>query len=318
MDQSAIFVSHSSKDKAFCDLLISTLGDAGFDAWAHEHDTSASESIAERIGTEIGRRPTFVILLSPAALESYWVRKEWGIAMTPVASQPGDSGERSTGRKIIPVTVQPLIDEAFTGPWQFVKPIPRIEGQNYQPLSTWDAIGQVLARLDVSADALLTRGKDLNRTSHFHQAIPLLRLVTMLRPSDYSGWISLAWAELEAGEDYPHALASSERAAILRPDKAEAWNAKGWALNRLRLHAAALVAAEQALRFEEGQAYIWGTKASALQGLGRLEEALEASERATVVGSSWKWGWHEKARILRALGRIEEAEIAEQRYHELT
>lgn len=300
MSPSAIFISHSSKDKEYCDVLIEALSDAGFDAWAHEHDSDTSQAIPELVGAQFDRRPIFVILLSPAALASRWVQREWDMALS------------RADHDLILVTVAPLSAEAFQGRWRIAEPMRRIEAVNYQPLPQWEAITLVLERLGTNPDMLFEQAEERIHNNDFKAAIPLLRTVTKARPADSWAWDHLAYAQAEARQP-AESLASSERALLLHPDRADVWNTKGWVLNMLHLHAAALVAAERAIVLDSSRAYIWNTQSEALQGLGRLEEALVASERATSLNATWKWGWVQKAEILRELGRPEDAETAERR-----
>lgn len=303
MQSSGIFISHSSRDNGFCDVLVQALSDAGFDAWAHEHDSDTREAVPELVGAQFDRRPIFVILLSPAALASRWVQREWDMALSRASEN------------LILVTVAPLSANAFQGRWRIAEPMRRIEAESYQPLPQWQAITLVLQRLGSSLDTLREQGNERIRDNDFKGAIPPLRVVTEARPTDVGAWAHLAYAQAEARQP-AEALASSERALLLQPDRADVWNTKGWALNQLRLHAAALVASTRACELDNTQAYIWNTQSEALQGLGRLEEALVASERATSLDSTWKWGWMQKANVLRELGRPDDAEAAERQANE--
>lgn len=306
MPPSAIFISHSSKDRRFCDTLVEALSDAGFDAWAHEHDNDTREAVPELVGAQFDRRPIFVILLSPAALASRWVQREWDMALS------------RDSQDLILVTVAPLSAEAFQGRWRIAEPMRRIEAANYQPLPQWEAIALVLERLGTTPEKLLEQGDERIRNNDFNAAIPLLKAVTKAWPADVRAWEQLASAQIQAGQA-AESLASSERTLLLRPDTDDPWiwNTKGWALNRLRLHAAALVAAERATELDSGQAYIWSTYSEALRGLGRLEEALIVSERVTSLDPTWKWGWMQQADVLRDLGRPDDAETAERRAADL-
>lgn len=303
MLSSGIFISHSSKDKAFCEVLVQALSDAGFDAWAHEHDSDTREAIPELVGAQFDRRPIFMILLSPAALASRWVQREWDMALSRASEN------------LILVTVAPLSADAFQGRWRIAEPMRRIEAENYQPLPQWQAITLILERLGTTPALLREQGDEHIRNSDFEAAIPLLRTVAKARPADSRSWDLLAYAQMEVGQT-AESLASSERALLLRPDAAGVWNTKAWALNSLHLYAAALVAAERATELDSSSAFIWNSCSVALQGLRRLAEALVASERATSLNAAWKWGWIQKANVLRELGRPDDADAAERQANE--
>jgi hypothetical protein len=80
-----IFVSHSHQDNAFSVRLVEKLRAAlGGDAPAVWYDVSGGlhggDEWWRRIVDEITARPIFLMTLSPDAVDSYWVMREYGIA----------------------------------------------------------------------------------------------------------------------------------------------------------------------------------------------------------------------------------------------
>src|SRR5262249_58993409 len=73
--QLKVFVSHSAQDKLFCDALVAALRAAGADVWYDEHSLGAGVLRGE-IMRELAERPIFLVVLSPAAFASGWVRDE--------------------------------------------------------------------------------------------------------------------------------------------------------------------------------------------------------------------------------------------------
>lgn len=71
-----IFVSHSHQDNALSQRLVAALQQAGFMVWYDEQYTGPGH-LAPIIENELRQADTFVVILSPAALASNWVRSEW-------------------------------------------------------------------------------------------------------------------------------------------------------------------------------------------------------------------------------------------------
>lgn len=99
-----IFASHSSTDNVFGQQLTDDLRKMGYDTW---YDSSPGRDASglvggdpwwERIQLELTERPIFVVILSPAAMASAWVRDEVSMAWQQKNS--------SRGKVIIPVLFQ--------------------------------------------------------------------------------------------------------------------------------------------------------------------------------------------------------------------
>ncbi len=82
-----VFISHASKDKDFVDRLVSDLAAQGVPVWYDKLDVRLGDSIPGKINSGISEAKYFLIVLSPAAVESKWVREEMNAAlMRQVAS----------------------------------------------------------------------------------------------------------------------------------------------------------------------------------------------------------------------------------------
>src|SRR5262245_25582342 len=99
-----IFISHSSADNAFGQQLAEDLRKMGYDTW---YDSSPGRDASgliggdpwwERIQMELTGRPIFLVILSPSAMASRWVRDEVSIAWQQKNS--------ATGKVIIPILYQ--------------------------------------------------------------------------------------------------------------------------------------------------------------------------------------------------------------------
>src|SRR5579859_4719364 len=85
MKRQPIFVSHSHEDNSYCRELVAALRAADADVWYDEQNLGSGRRLLT-IERELRARPIFVVILSPAALASDWVRDESSWAYTRPAS----------------------------------------------------------------------------------------------------------------------------------------------------------------------------------------------------------------------------------------
>lgn len=76
MSQHTVFVSHAHVDNDLCDLYVAALREHGFDVWYDRTNLQSGHSLSHDIEHELQTRTAFIVLLSPAAVNSYWVRLE--------------------------------------------------------------------------------------------------------------------------------------------------------------------------------------------------------------------------------------------------
>lgn len=72
-----IFISHSSKDKKFVFQLGKDLRERGHEPWLDEWEIKVGECIPSKIDQAIGEADYVIIVLSPDAVNSGWVEREW-------------------------------------------------------------------------------------------------------------------------------------------------------------------------------------------------------------------------------------------------
>lgn len=72
-----VFISHSSKDKNFVRRLSSDLRAAGHDAWLDEWELRVGDCIVRAVGDALAHADFVVVVLSPNAVDSGWVEREW-------------------------------------------------------------------------------------------------------------------------------------------------------------------------------------------------------------------------------------------------
>ncbi len=109
-------LSHSHEDDTFCQAVVAGLRGAGADVWYDEHNMGSGQLI-DTIERELRARPVFVLVLSPAALRSQWVRDETTWAYLRYKRDPT--------RIMLPVLAETLRDEDDI--WMFLQNFKRIE-----------------------------------------------------------------------------------------------------------------------------------------------------------------------------------------------
>ncbi|MFI5388040.1 MAG: toll/interleukin-1 receptor domain-containing protein, partial [Fimbriimonadales bacterium] len=72
-----IFISHSSTDKAIARQLANDLRDLGHEPWLDEYAIRVGESIPDKIEKGLQDAEFVVVLLTPDAVRSGWVDREW-------------------------------------------------------------------------------------------------------------------------------------------------------------------------------------------------------------------------------------------------
>jgi hypothetical protein len=75
-----VFLSHTSADKQVARRLSLELAKAGVDVWLDEWAIKVGESISRKIDDALQECRYLILLLSPNAVSSNWVEKEWRAA----------------------------------------------------------------------------------------------------------------------------------------------------------------------------------------------------------------------------------------------
>ena len=71
-----VFLSHSSKDRRFARKLAAVLRQHGVPVWFSETDIRGAQQWHDEIGDALRRCDWFVLVLSPDAVSSMWVKRE--------------------------------------------------------------------------------------------------------------------------------------------------------------------------------------------------------------------------------------------------
>src|SRR5215469_4217059 len=76
MGQYTVFISHAHADNALCDRFVAALQASGLDVWYDRANMEGGRSLSVEIQKQLAERTAFVVLLSPASANSYWVQLE--------------------------------------------------------------------------------------------------------------------------------------------------------------------------------------------------------------------------------------------------
>src|SRR5262249_9846405 len=191
--QLKVFVSHSAQDKLFCDALVAALRAAGADVWYDEHSLGAGVLRGEMM-RELAKRPIFLVVLSPAAFASGWVRDacEWAYNLS----------KRESHRLLLPVVAAAYTPRDFNAVL-FLESLRRVEAPDHQPYPQAEAIARTLHLLTLtpageaptplapqpgeSAEDLLTRGEALHAQDKPVEALALFERAIQLAPNSFEG-----------------------------------------------------------------------------------------------------------------------------------
>lgn len=167
----------------------------------------------------------------------------------------------------------------------------------------------------------LSRGKALERTQQYHQAIATYDQGITHYPNDYRLWHErgLALAKLQ---QFEAAIASYDRAYQLRPSQRDLSHERGDALLQLKRYEEAIASFDIYLRYAPNVAHILADKGYALFQLQRYEEALQTLNQVLKVGHqdlvSIGYAHYYQIETLRHLGQLQAAlkssQIATQQY----
>ena len=76
-----IFISHSSADKKFARTLKDDLKENSFTTWVDEDELNFGDSLIDKLEAALGESSHFLIILSPASVNSEWVKFELAKAL---------------------------------------------------------------------------------------------------------------------------------------------------------------------------------------------------------------------------------------------
>jgi hypothetical protein len=92
-----VFLSHSTADASFVSGLAETLRRHGVPVWYSSTNIIGAQQWHDEIGTALRRCDWFLLVLSPASVQSMWVKRELHFALQ----------QQRFSDKIVPVLFQP-------------------------------------------------------------------------------------------------------------------------------------------------------------------------------------------------------------------
>lgn len=90
-----VFLSHSHSDAPLAARMSTELEKNGFQVWNAERDLLPGDNWAEKVARALKESKAMVVLLTPATMESPWVKKEIEYAL----------GSKNYSNRLIPVIV---------------------------------------------------------------------------------------------------------------------------------------------------------------------------------------------------------------------
>ena len=78
---SEVFLSHATPDRKFADRLAAVVRAHGVPLWYSRTNLVGAQQWHDEIGAALGRCDAFVLVLSPAAVRSQWVKLEYMFAL---------------------------------------------------------------------------------------------------------------------------------------------------------------------------------------------------------------------------------------------
>lgn len=92
-----VFLSHSSRDSEFVDLIAETMRSHGIPVWYSRTNIIGAQQWHDEIGAALQRCDWFAVVLSPDSIESRWVKRELLYALQ----------QNRFENKIIPILFKP-------------------------------------------------------------------------------------------------------------------------------------------------------------------------------------------------------------------
>jgi tetratricopeptide (TPR) repeat protein len=343
--EAGMYVSHAHEDHAWCRTFVEALRLSGANVWYDEHNLGYG-ALDEEIEQELGDRPIFIVILSPASVRKPWVRREMDTAIRlrdenpervilPVIAEkteiplrwwtyervcgPGDTAislAQAAARVIDILNIVPTevaIDSSASGKLVTAEEAAQRGNGLYSQKRYQKALAayeQALALAPKNAEILTQKGNVLYDLHQPGEALSAYEQALALDSLSAGIWNNKgnALAALQRNEE---ALTAYEQGLALDPQAADIWNNKGTVLQSLYQPDEALVAYEQALGLDPGYAVAWNNKGIVLQQLQRPEEALAAYEQALALDPGDADVWNNMIEVFKQLGRTAEAQEAE-------
>jgi adenylate cyclase len=164
---SDIFISYSSKDRAQADQLTGLLRSAGLSVWIDQQGIDIASSWSKEIVQAINECTAFVVLLSPASLDSHNVVKEVSLA----------SEKR---KRILPLDLEPVV---LTEELEYA-----LAGLQRSPMTNIDGIIRALGKLGLEATSAPIAPK-MSKETDARKSVMVLPFED-ISPTGDNGWFT--------------------------------------------------------------------------------------------------------------------------------
>ena len=111
-----LFISQAQKDVGLARELAERLAKAGFKVWNPEEEIAPGDNWAKKIGKALDESELMVILLTPRAMESDWLRQDIEFAL----------GSKKFEGRVFTVFVGPTLEAGKDMPWILLK-LPHVQ-----------------------------------------------------------------------------------------------------------------------------------------------------------------------------------------------
>lgn len=152
-------------------------------------------------------------------------------------------------------------------------------------------------------------GRSLASSGRYTEAVSCFDRALLIDPGLAAAWDGKGEALMMIGR-YDKALTSFEKALAIEPESAEIWCHRGNALQMLLRFDDALGCYDEALKINPQLAEAWNRKGTTLNRLGRYSEALDCFDRALEIDPGLASAWNSKSWALQMLGEDEAAKEA--------
>lgn len=175
-----VFVSHSSKDNAWCDGFVSELKNHGIDAWYDREGLYVGDQWVQKLEQELQGRNIYLIVLSPDSWASPWVQRELRLALAQqkqiigVYCKPTQVSGFITNYQLLDASkldslqAAQLVAAALTGAKSSLPPPIPISPTPFQPIAATpprDGIsGEWISEGNAKVELFLTRKGSKNST----------------------------------------------------------------------------------------------------------------------------------------------------------
>ena len=172
-------------------------------------------------------------------------------------------------------------------------------------------VTKVGATESLTADDYYNQGNDWLAQDRYQEAIVAYDKAIKIKPDYADAWINRGFA-LDNLKRYDEALESNEKAIEIKPDYALAWYNRGVALDDVGKYKEAIASYDQAIKIDNS----WGSKnpsdawvgrGVALRKLGKYQEAITSYDKAVEIKPDYADAWNNRGLALGKLGKNQEA-----------